>query len=155
MYQILDFPPINCKYKQVKNNVYIFDRIRKKYVFLSPEEWVRQHLIHFLIDDRKFPGALIKIESGLRYNELLKRSDVIVFDRNGNRLLIIECKSAEHKLNANDMGQLSAYGNSLKPAYLGLSNGLIHMFWKVDYKLNTTEKIRGFPFFDELAEKIN
>ena len=150
MYQILDFPSINCKYKQVNNNVYIFDRIRKKYVFLTPEEWVRQHLVHFLIDERKFPAPLIKLESGLRYNKLMKRADVMVFNRNGGHLLIIECKSAEHKLNQADLAQLSTYGNSLKPSYIGLTNGLRHMFWKVNYALNTTEKIEGFPFFNDL-----
>ena len=153
MYQILDFPPINCKYKQVKNNVYIFDRIRKKYVLLTPEEWVRQHLIHFLIDVKQYPATLIKLESGLRYNRLRKRADVLVFNRKGRHLLIIECKSAEHKLNSADLAQLSSYGSSLKPAYLGLTNGLRHMFWKVDYETSSTERIEGFPFFGDLTDQ--
>ncbi len=154
MYKTLDFPAINSKYKQVNNNVYIFDRIRKKYVFLSPEEWVRQHLIHYLTEFKNFPVSLIKIESGLRYNRLLKRTDVLIYDRHGKPLLIIECKSADHKLNHPDLRQVSAYGASLKPSFIGLTNGLIHFFWKVDYGLKITTRINGFPAYDELTGKL-
>ncbi len=153
MDRALDFPLINCKYKQVNNNVYIFDRIRKKYVFLTPEEWVRQHLIHFLIDNKNFPASLIKIESGLRYNRLKKRTDVLIYDRLGQAMLIIECKSAEHKLSSPDLRQVSAYGAALKPSFLGVTNGLTHYFWKVDYNLKTTSRIYGFPSFEDLSGK--
>ncbi len=150
MYKALNFPPISCKYKQVKNNVYIFDRIRKKYVFLSPEEWVRQHLINFLIEVKKFPSSLIKVESGLKYNRLRKRTDVLVFDREGSPLLVIECKSADHALKAPDLSQVSMYGASLQPSFLGLTNGLNHFFWKMDYSRHSVIPLQGFPSFDEL-----
>jgi len=150
MFANLDFPPINCKYKKVNNNVYLFDRIRKKYVLLTPEEWVRQHLVHFIIDYKHYPSSLIRIESGIRYNRLLKRTDVLVYDRKGESLIIFECKSADHSLVQADLMQVSTYGASKKPAFLGLTNGLKHFIWRMDYTKNKTQKINGFPGYEEL-----
>lgn len=150
MYPELDFPPISCKYKQAGNKVCIFDRIRKKFVVLTPEEWVRQHLVDFLLQHKNFPPSLLKIESGMKYNRLRKRSDVLAYDRNGSPLIIIECKSSGHKLTHPDLAQVSAYGASLKPRFLGLTNGMRHYFWKVNYESKTADPVRGFPSFDEL-----
>jgi hypothetical protein len=154
MYPTLDFPPISCKYKQVNNNVYIFDRVRKKFILLTPEEWVRQHLMGFLIDCKKYPASLLRIESGLRYNRMLKRTDLTVYDRNGHPLIIFECKSAEHNLDQPDLLQLSVYGKSLKPYFLGLTNGLRHFIWKMNYKENISSRVHGFPEYGELISAI-
>jgi hypothetical protein len=150
MFANLDFPPISCKYKEVNNNVYLFDRIRKKYVLLTPEEWVRQHLVHFIIDNKHYPASLIRIERGIRYNRLLKRTDVLVHDRKGKPLIVFECKSAEHNLAQADLAQVTTYGASKKPAFIALTNGLKHFIWKVDYVNHKTRILDGFPDYEEL-----
>ena len=85
MYQ-LNLPTFDYKLKKADGKVWIFDVIRKKYIVLTPEEWVRQHFIHYLINDFKYPRSLVKIEGGLTYNQLQKRSDITVFDREGKPL---------------------------------------------------------------------
>ena len=89
----LNLPDFDYKLKKAEGKVWIFDVIRKKYLVLTPEEWVRQHVVHFLITHKKYPKALIKLEGGLNYNQLQKRSDIVVFDREGKPWMIMECKA--------------------------------------------------------------
>ena len=94
----LNLPSFDYKLKKADGKVWIFDVIRKKYIVLTPEEWVRQHFIHYLLHELKYPRSLVKIEGGLSYNTLSKRSDIVVFDRDGRPWMLVECKSPEFKL---------------------------------------------------------
>ena len=106
---------------------YVFDRIRKKKVVLTPEEWVRQSIINHLITNLKYPEGLISIESLLKYNNLNKRSDILVKSRNGiDNYLLIECKSFKMRLNESHLSQVSVYNNVYSSKYMMITNGIDH-----------------------------
>jgi hypothetical protein len=139
----LNLPEFVVKLKKSEGKVWIFDGIRKKYVALTPEEWVRQHLIHYFIDHLHYPKSLIKIEQGLKYNELQKRSDIIVFDRTGNPWMIVECKSPLVDLNQDTTQQVTVYNSNIQARYVTLSNGMKH----VCYEMNGSNVVllKNFP----------
>lgn len=106
---------------------YVFDRIRKKKVVLTPEEWVRQSIINHLITKLNYPEGLISIESLLKYNNLNKRSDILVKSRNGiDNYLLIECKSFKMRLNESHLSQVSVYNNVYSSKYMMITNGIDH-----------------------------
>lgn len=124
--QHLNLPEINCNIRKNEGKVEIFDIIRKKYIKLFPEEWVRQHVIHYLINDLKYPKPLIKVESGLNYNKLDKRTDILVFNSEGNCEMLVECKSFKIKINQSAFDQLAVYNTKFKSKYLLITNGINH-----------------------------
>jgi hypothetical protein len=123
----------------------IFDVLRKKSVRLTPEEWVRQHLIRYLIEYRQYPKSMIRVESGLKYDKLLKRSDILVFGQDGNPWMVIECKSPDSKLDDKVIHQVAAYSRSLQVKYIGISNGLKHYCWEIDQDKQSTQSLGDFP----------
>jgi type I site-specific restriction endonuclease len=141
----LNFPSFEFRIEKIENKLMIFDVLRKKSVRLTPEEWVRQHLIRYLIEIRHYPKSMIKVESGLKYNTLLKRSDVLIFDQAGSPFMVIECKSPETKLDDNVVHQVAAYSRSLQVRYIGISNGLNHFCWEIDQKNRSTVSLDDFP----------
>jgi len=104
----------------------IFDCIRKKYVTLTPEEWVRQHLIYYLITEKGYPATLISVETPLKYARLDKRSDVIVYDRNGKPLMLAECKAPEVNITQKVFEQIAVYNLTIQAQFLLITNGLQH-----------------------------
>ena len=122
----LNLPEFQCNIRKNEGKIEIFDIIRKKYVILQPEEWVRQHIIHYLIDHLNYPKSLIKVESGLNYNQLSKRTDVVAYNSDGTSQLLVECKSFKVKINQVALDQLSVYNVKLKSKYLLLTNGINH-----------------------------
>ncbi|MFY0643424.1 MAG: type I restriction enzyme HsdR N-terminal domain-containing protein [Bacteroidia bacterium] len=121
----LNFPEYRLQIKSEKSKNYVFDLVRKKYVVLTPEEWVRQHLLHHLID-LGYPQSLISIERQLPSSK--RRYDLVVYDRNGELLLIAECKSAMVPINEQTIEQINAYLMQLPAPYALLTNGLNHYF---------------------------
>jgi hypothetical protein len=146
MLTALNLPPYPFKLKEENDKVYLFDEIRKKYLFLTPEEWVRQHFIQFLIKEKKFPKGLIKIEGGLKLNSLARRSDILVHDQSGKPFLLVECKSTSIKITQKTFDQIARYNMIHKVKYLAVTNGLLHFFCEMDY-LNSTYK-----FIEELPD---
>ncbi len=134
----LNLPEFQCNIRKNEGNIEIFDIIRKKYVILQPEEWVRQHIVHFLINHLNYPKSLIKVESGLYYNKLSKRTDVVAYNSDGTSQLLVECKSFKVKINQIALDQLSLYNAKLKSKYLLLTNGINHFCCELseggDYK---------------------
>ncbi len=122
----LSLPEIKAALKKEEGKVLIFDVIRKKYIVLTPEEWVRQHFIHYLIYELKYPRSLIRIESSLTYNKLQKRSDILIFDRNGKPWMLIECKSADIRLSQKAFNQVAVYNMTVNAKYLAVTNGMAH-----------------------------
>lgn len=144
--QILNLPPFSHRTKESEGKTYIFDDFRKKFVFLSPEEWVRQHLLHYLVRHKNYPKTLIKIESGLKYNKLQKRSDVLVYDRNAKPFLLAECKSSDIKLDEKTVKQISTYNMEIGARFLLITNGMDLYCWERDEKnINFLEKLPDLP----------
>jgi hypothetical protein len=104
----------------------IFDLIRKKYVVLTPEEWVRQHLIHYLIREKGYSSSLISVETPLKYAKMNKRSDVVVYGRDGQSLLLAECKAPEISLTQKVLEQIGVYNQTIHAPFLLVTNGLQH-----------------------------
>ncbi len=145
LFQKLNLPQFELKIKEEDGKHYIFDYIRKNYFLLTPEEWVRQHFIHLLLNHYKYPKALIQVEGGLRYNKLLKRSDIVVFDREGKPFLLIECKSADQKINQSSFDQAAMYNMTTKAKYIALTNGLKTYCCCIDQELKKFEFIPDLP----------
>lgn len=94
----LQFPNYSFRFKNSENKVAIFDEIRKKFIIITPEEWVRQHVIQFLLQDKKYPKSHINVEKLLKVNNLTKRYDVVVYKPDGNINVLVECKAPEVKI---------------------------------------------------------
>jgi hypothetical protein len=143
----LNLPAFPYKIKKEDDKIWIFDVLRKKYVILTPEEWVRQHFVNYLMVDLVYPRALIKIEGGLTYNQLQKRSDIVVFDREGKPWMIVECKAADFKLSPQTLRQVSAYNATLKAKYLVITNGLSHFYFEIDWVNGKTSSLEKMPSY--------
>jgi hypothetical protein len=141
------FPPFESRIKKINGKTAIFDIIRKKFIVITPEEWVRQHLIHFLINQMKYPKSLFLVEDGMKVHKMIKRSDVVIYNRKGEIFLAVECKSTRVKLTQKSMDQLSVYNQHYKADYLVLTNGLQLYICKMDYTSGNSEFIDQFPEF--------
>ena len=145
----LDLPPFEYKIKRENNGTKIFDIIRRKYIVLTPEEWVRQHFVHYLIDQLHYPRTLINIESGLKYNQLRKRSDIVVYDKSGSSFLLVECKSATSQISKNAIFQAATYNHSIKAKYVAITNGLSFVCCKVSGDSEQLTWVENLPTFME------
>lgn len=145
--QQLNLPTCTLNIKQEEGNSFVFDIIRKKYVVLTPEEWVRQHFIHLMINHLKYPRALITVESGLSYFKSAKRSDITVKNRDGSNFLLVECKAPEIKIDQKSLNQVSVYNKNLQAEYIALTNGLKHFIWRLQESGNRYEQLTSFPPF--------
>ena len=141
----LNLPEVDCKIKKEEEKVLIFDRIRKKYLTLTPEEWVRQHLLAFFIDHLKYPKGLISVESGLKYNKQAKRSDILVHNKAGGYFLLCECKAPSVKIDETTLHQSMTYAKTLNPNYLVMSNGITHFVFAKDTTSHEWKAIEIFP----------
>ena len=131
--QNLNFPKYNFRFKSNENKTLIFDIIRKKFVVLTPEEWVRQHTIHFLTSEKKYPVSHINVEKQLQLNDTVKRYDIVVFNKDRTIKIIVECKAPSIKTNQQTFDQIARYNLVLKSETLMVTNGLEHFFCKMDF----------------------
>ena len=122
----LVFGNYNFKVEEREGKKFIFDIARKKWVILTPEEWVRQHILHYLIEDKKYPASLIAVERGIELNGTQKRFDLVVFSNSGKPKMIVECKTPEETLNEKVFEQIARYNLSLKVDYLWVTNGSLN-----------------------------
>ncbi len=132
--QLLNLPTYQFKIKSSENKQLIFDKIRKKYVVLTPEEWVRQNFVEYLLKEKKYPLSLIAVEKQVTVNKLKKRFDILVFDKNGNHNIIVECKSPKIKITQDTFDQIAQYNLTLNAEYLIITNGISHYYCKLDNK---------------------
>tara|TARA_B100001063_G_C16718476_1_gene532152 strand:+ start:1012 stop:1455 length:444 start_codon:yes stop_codon:yes gene_type:complete len=144
----LNFNNYSFKFKNKDSKLYVFDIIRKKYIELTKEEWVRQNTISYLIDNLNIPKSHINVEKEFIINNLKKRFDIAVFNNNGICSILIECKSYDFKLNEKAIDQLLIYNKYLKSNFLMLTNGINHLFLK--RSLNKIEKINSLPYYIDL-----
>jgi hypothetical protein len=143
----LNFPEFEFKIQESDGKLSIFDSLRKKYLILTPEEWVRQHMISFLVQYRNYPKGLFSLEKEVMYNSLQKRFDILVLDRVGNPFLLIECKAPEVKLSKKTVEQVAIYNKTIGAAFMGISNGRQHLFLKYNFEVNNYEQISDLPQF--------
>jgi hypothetical protein len=132
--QKLNFPSYSFRFKNSENKVSIFDEIRKKFIVLTPEEWVRQHVVCFLMDEKKYPKSLINVEKVLKVNGLSKRYDAVVFNPDGSIKVLVECKAPEVKITQATFDQIARYNMTLKAQFLMVTNGLNHYFCQMDFE---------------------
>ncbi|MCF6214352.1 MAG: type I restriction enzyme HsdR N-terminal domain-containing protein [Flavobacteriaceae bacterium] len=141
----LNLPPYKYKLKSSENKTFIFDVIRKKYVVLTPEEWVRQHILHFLINQKGYPKSLISVEKQVVVNNLKKRTDIVVYNTSGLPHIIVECKAPSVKVSQKAFDQIARYNLNLKATFLIVSNGLEHYFVKLNPKNESFTFIKDLP----------
>ena len=132
--QKLNFPTYSFRFKNSENKTAIFDEIRKKFIILTPEEWVRQHVVRFLLEEKQYPKSLINVEKVLLVNGLRKRYDVVVFNPDGSIHILVECKAPEIKITQSTFDQIARYNMTMKSSFLMVSNGLNHYFCQMDYE---------------------
>jgi len=144
--QKLNFPTYPFRLKNSKNKRLIFDEIRKIFVILQDEEWVRQHCIQYLIQEKNYPKSLINVEKELRVNTLRKRYDIVVYNPDGSIHLIVECKAPKIKINQETFDQIARYNLALNATYLMITNGLNHYYCTMDF----TEK--RYTFLKDIPE---
>lgn len=135
------------KIKEIDGKAYIFDIIRKKYIYLTPEEIVRQNFLDYLISEKKYSKNLIKLESQIKYNTLEKRSDILVYDLSGQPFLLVECKADSVAINQKTIEQASRYNLQMKAPYLCVTNGLKTFCFNVNFEKNTFVQLSNIPDF--------
>ncbi|MFJ1410389.1 type I restriction enzyme HsdR N-terminal domain-containing protein [Capnocytophaga canimorsus] len=143
--QKLNFYPYQFRFKNSENKTLIFDEIRKKFVVLQPEEWVRQHVVQFLIQEKSFPKSLINVEKELMINGLKKRYDIVVYKNTGEILLVVECKAPDILINQKVFDQVFRYNLSLQASLLMVTNGLQHYYAMIDYNSNKLLFMESLP----------
>ena len=148
--QELNFPKFEYRFKSTENKVSIFDVIRKKFIILQPEEWVRQHCIHYLMNVKKFPLSLINVEKELIINGLKKRYDIVVYNSDGSIHLIVECKSYKVEINQNTFDQIARYNLTLDANYLMVTNGINHYYCQMNMQEERYAFLRDIPEYSRV-----
>lgn len=148
----LNYPAFDCKIKEADGKFYIFDGIRKKYLVLTPEEWVRQHIVNFLVHHREYPKSLIKLEGGTKFNSVKGRFDIVVHTREGEPFFLIECKAPEVKLAQRDLEQLAIYNLKQKATFVMLTNGIDSHVFQVDIETKASIFQSDIPVFPKKNE---
>lgn len=143
----LNFNEYGFRLKNSENNLLIFDVIRKKFVVLQPEEWVRQHVVQFLLAEKKYPKSLINVEKQLTVNGLGKRYDIVVFHPNGGINILVECKAPEVHIDQRTFDQIARYNSQLQADYLMVTNGLDHFYCQMDLESEKYRFLRDIPDF--------
>ncbi len=146
--QKLNLPTYNFRIKSNEKHTLIFDNLRKKYFVLTPEEWVRQHFVQFLVEQKKYPVSLIALEKQLLINNLKKRTDIVIFNKEGLPDIIVECKAPHIKITQDTFDQIARYNLKLKANYLVVTNGLEHYFCKMDLENESYVFLKEIPNYN-------
>jgi len=145
--QKLNFPAYSFRFKNSENKVSIFDEIRKKFIILTPEEWVRQHTIQFLLQEKKYPKSYINAEKTITINGTTKRYDLVVFKPNGELFLLVECKAPEVTISQQTFDQIARYNLKLNADYLMVTNGVNHYFCEMNLEEEKYIFLKELPEF--------
>ena len=143
--QKLNFPQYTFRFKNSENKIAAFDEIRKKFIILTPEEWVRLHTVQYLISEKKYPKSLINVEKQLKIGKRIKRYDVVVYNSSGDIHIIVECKAPSIKITQDTFDQIARYNMSLDATYLMVTNGLDHHFCQLDYQQEKYHFLESLP----------
>ena len=148
--EYLNFPGYDFNIRQVGETKVIYDPLRNKYVKLTPEEWVRQHFVQYLIQDRGFPRGLIAIEKGFTYRRMPRRADVVAYDRSGRPVLMAECKAPDVAIRQAAFDQVARYNTVVQARYLVVTNGRLHYCCAIDHAQRSYDFLDELPHFDAL-----
>lgn len=146
----LNLPTYSFRFQTQQNRQLIFDAIRKKFVALTPEEWVRQHFVRFLVEDKQYPASLMAIETGLKINQNQFRADLLVHNRKGEPLVLVEFKAPTVKVTQQTFDQITRYNMTFRVPYLIVSNGMEHYCCAVDLENQSYAFLKEIPEFGEL-----
>ena len=148
--QKLNLPNYSIKLKKDNNKVLVFDPIRKKYIILSPEEWVRQNFIQFLINEKGYPQSLISVERGIDVGNTKKRCDIILFNNKGIPKIIVECKAYSIQVSQQAFDQIARYNMQLKSDLLVVTNGMQHYICRMDHENMCYKFLKEIPKYSEM-----
>lgn len=146
----LNLPEYQFRLKEEDKKTKIFDSIRKKYVVLTPEEWVRQNLINYLTEEKGYPKGLIAVETSLKHNGRSRRSDILCYHSNNCPVLLVECKAPEVKISQAAFDQISRYNITYKVPFLLISNGINHYVCQINFDTKSYTYIQELPHYTEL-----
>lgn len=148
----LNLPEYSFRISGEEGSEMIFDAIRKKYVRLTPEEWVRQNFVRYLIEEGKYPAGLIGIEVLSAFNNLKKRVDVLIHDRAGKPVMIIECKAPDVRIDDDVFDQAVCYNMGFRVPYLVVTNGIDHYACRIDHELKKYDFLNVIPLYSDITE---
>jgi Type I restriction enzyme R protein N terminus (HSDR_N) len=143
--QPLEFNTYDFRFRETDGKVSVFDEIRRKFIILTPEEWVRQHVVQYFLKEKNYPKSLINVEKLLKINGLTKRYDVVVFNPDGSIFILVECKAPEVKVSQATFDQIARYNLTMKAQYLMVTNGLNHYFCQMDFINEKYNFLRELP----------
>lgn len=147
---LLNLPQYTFRISEKPGKKLIFDTYRRRWVALSPEEWVRQNFVRYLTEEKHFPTSLVAIERSLRINQRDFRTDVVLFSKSGNPLVVVECKAPEVRISQQVFDQIARYNLDLRVSYLIVTNGLMHYCCKFDQQLLTYTFLPEIPDYKEI-----
>jgi hypothetical protein len=148
MLQPLNLPPYPFKITDQNGQLTLFDEIRKRNIIITPEEWVRQHFVQYLIRQKNYPKSLLKLEGGHKLHGKPKRSDIIAFNSSGEKILLVECKAPSVNIDQKVFDQIARYNIVHKIALLAVTNGLQHYYCRINFEeknYNFIEELPGYP----------
>ncbi len=141
----LNLPRCELSLRDAGGELEVFDAIRRKFVRCTPEEWVRQNFLRYLIDHRGYAASLIAVEMGFRYQDMLRRADILAHDRRGRPFLLVECKAPDVPIGQATFDQVSRYNRVVGARFLAATNGLKHFCWRVVPESGSYEFLNGVP----------
>ena len=144
----LNFPAYPFRLKKEGGKTYIFDDLRKRFLLLTPEEWVRQHLVRYLIEEKGYPRTFIKLEGGLKLNSLQKRSDVLLYNSHGEKTMLVECKAPSVKITQETFDQIARYNFVHRVKKLLVTNGLQHFYCEIDFEKGDYSFLSDVPRYE-------
>ena len=146
----LNLPSFDIRLQRDDEGVKIFDRLRKKFIILTPEEWVRQHFVNYLINHKGFPESLMANEIGITLNGTRRRCDTVVFDKHGSPMVIVEYKASSKVISQSTFDQIVRYNMVLHARYLIVSNGMNHYCCRIDYDNMSYDFLKEVPDYADL-----
>jgi len=146
----LNLPAYDFTIRQIDGKEMILDPVRRKYVRLTPEEWVRQHFVQYLVREQGVPAALVAVEMGFAYQGMQRRADVVVYDRQGRPLMMVECKAPDVAVRQDVLDQVARYNKVVQARYLVVTNGLIHYCCVLDREAHTYRFLEALPRYEAL-----
>ena len=150
--QSLNLPSYDFRIERSAGKLMIFDPIRKKFVVLTPEEWVRQHFTYYMVNELGYPRSRMSVESGTQYHGLSKRSDILFYDVELKPLVLVECKAASVTIGQKTFEQVSIYNKTLKAPVIMVTNGLVHYACEVDHQKGSYQFLEAIPAYKDLRK---
>ena len=146
----LNLPAYEFHTKKIGGKEMIFDSVRQKYVRLTPEEWVRQHFVQYLAQEQGVPQGLVAVEMGFTYQGMQRRADIVVYDRHGKPLMMVECKAPNVAVRQDVFDQVARYNKVIQARYLVVTNGLVHYCCVLDHEQHTYRFLDDIPHYEAL-----